>query len=238
MESNRWWEFYFIRYFVGSVSGALVIMALAFHPNSELADVIAKLFDFENASLLNLQSDHFWVILSFGVAFCYIASAPILVMHALRAGFDFTSNINSSAKAWVCRVLFIAIPLVISFFISGSDIAKLGFVWVYGMMVAMQLVLLIPAVSDKFKKNFEFYKNLAENRAKESGDRKQYIESYRHLREHGNAFLILFCEVVLGAVLFVSRSLAEALIVVMIWIVPALTIWFLSTALESKVKDV
>lgn len=104
--------------------------------------------------------------------------------------------------------------------------------------MAFQLVFLVPAVVKKFEHIFDFYKSLAKDRAKESDNRRQYIESYRHLREHGNAFLILFCELVLGCALFVSVSLSEALIVVIIWIVPTLPIWFLGAFLESKVKGV
>lgn len=107
--------------------GSLIVMALAFHPDSALADVIANLFDFEDASLLKLQSDHFWVVLSFGVAFCYIASAPILVMHALRAQIDFQSDINLSFKVWALRIAVFAIPLGITWCIFGNNIVKIGF---------------------------------------------------------------------------------------------------------------
>lgn len=238
MESNRWWEFYFIRYFVGSILGALIIMALAFHPDSLLSDVIAKLFDLKDASLLKLQSDHFWVILSFGVAFCYVASAPILVMHAFRAQFDFQSSTNLGVMAWICRAAIIALPLAVIWFLFWGDVVKSSLLSAFGLTVVFQLVFVIPAVARKFDHIFVFYKSLAKNRAKESGDRRQYIESYRHLREHGNAFLILFCELVLGCALFVSSSLSEALLVITIWLVPTLPIWFLGTFLESKVNNV
>lgn len=238
MASNRWWEFYFIRYFVGSVLGSLVVMALAFHPDSMLTDVVADLFNFEDASFLKLKSDHFWVVLSFGVAFCYIASAPILVMHALRAQFDFQSNTDLSAKAWVCRIAIILMPLAIIWFLFGDNRIKSGFLSAYGLVVAFQFVFIFPALIKRFDHIFDFYKLLAKDRAKESDDRKQYIESYRHLREHGNAFLILFCELVLGCALFVSESLSEGLLVITIWIIPTLPIWFLGAFLESKVKDV
>lgn len=76
---NRWWEFYFIRYFVGSVLGSLIIMALAFHPDSSLSSVIAKVFNLHDKNLLVLKSEHFLVVLSFGIAFCYLASAPYLL---------------------------------------------------------------------------------------------------------------------------------------------------------------
>lgn len=238
MESNRWWEFYFIRYFVGSVLGSLIIMALAFHPDSLLSGVIANLFDFNDASLLKLKSDQFWVILSFGVAFCYMASSPILVMHALRAHFDFQAETNLSVWAWLYRVVIVAIPLAITWYLFGDNKIKSAFLSAFGLVVTLQLALLIPAIYKKFGTIFDFYKKLAKDRANESKDRKQFIESYKHLREHGNAFLILFCELVLGCALFVSSSLSEALIVTIIWLSPTLPVWFLGTFLESRLKNV
>ncbi|HFT7364250.1 TPA: hypothetical protein ACGRV9_005696 [Pseudomonas aeruginosa] len=238
MESNRWWEFYFVRYFVGSVVGALVIMALAFHPNSELSEVIAKLFDFESASVLNLKSDHFWVILSFGVAFCYIASAPILVIHALRAGIDFDGTVNLSSEAWRNRIIFVSAAILVACLVAWGNAVNILFFLVYNFVIFSQIWLLYPAVKDKFKKVSIFYTDLANERAKNSAGRNQYIESYRHLREHGNAFFIVFFELVLGAVLFSSESLSAAITVLIFWISPALIIWFLGAALESKVKNV
>ncbi len=238
MESNRWWEFYFIRYFVGSVLGALIIMALAFHPESALDEVIANLFDFDSADVLKLKSDHFWVILSFGVAFCYIASAPILVMHAFRAHFDFQSDMNTSISSWLLRIIFICAPLVVLYIVFCDQAIKFMFLAAYTLVITLQFVLIVPAIFHKFKEVFNFYKSLTKDRAKVSEDRKQYIESYKHLREHGNAFLILFCELMLGCALFVSSSLSEALIVILVWLIPTLPIWFLGTFLESRVKNI
>lgn len=238
METNRWWEFYFIRYFVGSVLGSLIIMALAFHPDSLLSGVIADLFNLNEENLLTLKNEHFWVILSFGIAFCYVASAPILVMHALRAHFDFQSNTDTSVKAWILRITITTLPLFAIWFLFNGNTTKSAFFSPYGLTVSFQIVLLIPALRDKFNTIFDFYKSLSKDRAKESQDRKQFIESYKHLREHGNAFLILFCELVLGCALFVSASLSEALIVIMVWLSPTVPIWFLGTFLESKIKHV
>ena len=238
MESNRWWEFYFTRYFVGSVLGALIVMALAFHPDSALDEVIAKLLNYESVGMLELKSDHFWVLLGFGVAFCYIASAPILVMHAFRAHFDFHADMDTSIKAWLLRITIVGIPLVTLYFLFLDETIKFLFFAAYALVVLFQIVLMIPAFFQKFSNIFDFYKALTKDRAKDAQDRKQYIESYRHLREHGNAFLILFCELVLGCALFQSGRLSEALIIIAVWLIPTLPIWFLGTFLESRVKIV
>lgn len=237
---NRWWEFYFIRYFVGSVLGSLIIMALAFHPDSSLSSVIAKVFNLHDNNLLVLKSEHFLVVLSFGIAFCYLASAPILVMHALRAHFDFQRNPITSIKFWfiVLAIIIVVSLFLFMWFILSWKPTKIIFFSAYILTVFFQFALLAPAVHEKFNTVFDFYKKLSKDRAKESQDRKQFIESYKHLREHGNAFLILFCELVLGCALFVSTSLSGALAVIIIWLLPTLPIWFLGTFLESKVKHI
>ncbi|MFB9868925.1 hypothetical protein [Vreelandella sulfidaeris] len=238
MESNRWWEFYFIRYFVGSVLGSLVVMALAFHPESSLSHVISNLFDFDDASLLKLKSDHFWVILGFGVAFCYIASAPILVMHVLRAHINFRNNADMSLGAWGLRLIIFLVSVGIVLKIHWGDYLRIVFFIGYALVVTFQLALLVPAIFRKFDRVFLFYKKLANDRAKDEKTRKEFVESYRHLREHGNAFLIIFCELILGCALFVSGSLSEAIIVIMIWLGPTLPVWFIGSSLETKIEDV
>ncbi|MFM5105951.1 hypothetical protein ACRS1R_01880 [Aeromonas dhakensis] len=241
METNRWWEFYFIRYFVGSVLGSLVVMALAFHPDSLLRNVIFDLLDFKTANSLTFKSEHFLVIFSFGIAFCYVSSAPILVMHACRAHFDFQSHTNNSIKYWTIRVIILLVPLLVAFLLFHSEdnkINRIPFFYTYMLTVLLQLVLIYPVINTKFNTIFEFYKSLSKDRAKESQDRKQFIESYKHLREHGNAFLILFCELVLGGALFSSDSLSGALIVLIFWLSPTIPIWLLGTFLESKIKNI
>lgn len=50
---------------------------------------------------------------------------------------------------------------------------------------------------------------LAEARALADGTKIQYIETYRHLREHGNSFAIVVCEVFLAVVIYAGIGLAE-----------------------------
>ena len=84
---SRWWEFYFVRYFVGTVAGALVILSLAKHTGpligyqtpvpGELQAVVASV-----ATVLNVT-----LLAAAGLAFCYVASSPVLVFHAMRGRF-------------------------------------------------------------------------------------------------------------------------------------------------------
>ena len=71
---NRWWDHYYVRYFVGSVYAVLLMYALSRTSavTSSLGAIDPKLW--VNATVLGAA----------GLAFCYIASAPILLLHAVR----------------------------------------------------------------------------------------------------------------------------------------------------------
>jgi hypothetical protein len=79
-----------------------------------------------------------------------------------------------------------------------------------------------------------FYLNLTEARAGRDNraEVREYVESYQHLREHGNAFSILLLEVILAAALYAADSVIRLFGLVVIWIVPATFTWFLGTWLE------
>jgi hypothetical protein len=80
----------------------------------------------------------------------------------------------------------------------------------------------------------EFYRRLSRRRAWSEGQQEvaEYIESYRHLREHGNAFLIILMEVILAAALYAANTTVRFFLLVIIWIVPAAFIWTIGTWLE------
>ena len=56
----------------------------------------------------------------------------------------------------------------------------------------------------------DFYHELATARSRGKEEKKkeitEYVESYRHLREHGNAFLIILMECVLAGALFAADT--------------------------------
>ena len=75
-EKSRWWDHYYVRYFVGSVFAVPLMLTLS-------KDAALK-------PLMDARGDSKLVNATFlgaaGVAFCYVASAPILLLHAaLRA---------------------------------------------------------------------------------------------------------------------------------------------------------
>ncbi|MBE3650927.1 hypothetical protein [Paenibacillus polymyxa] len=175
---QRWWEFYLVRYFVGAVVGTIIVLLLVFGEGSKVKDILEKVDAFK-VSVNNFQMVHLWLYGFLGLAYCYIASGPILLLHAVRG--------------WVFK--------------TDRGIYK-------------------------------YYNQLAEHRAKrEKNDAiKEYVESYKHLREHGNAFFIVLMEIILGVLLFWFPKII-IISVIGIWVVAGALVWFIGTYLERKLNE-
>lgn len=241
---GRWWEFYFVRYFVGTALGAIVVLFLAasdspvFVSQGELATVLKTL------KPEKFESGYVAVLATVGLAFCYLASAPILVLHAVRGSLIRVRNskdwklvakflvlVSLVAGAQV-RVLWIAINTKGNPWLSQDFYAGAVFLSLVSFIFVGQIFLLWLSMSGREQHSFEYYDQLVKRRASTDAAGTEYIESYRHLREHGNAFFIALLELLLGAALFYSP--VPWAIVLMLWILPAAGIWFFATLLESR----
>lgn len=99
---------------------------------------------------------------------------------------------------------------------------------------------------------FNRYLHLSAKRASAKTD---IVESYRHLREHGNSFAIVIFELVLACVLISVNATVQRVIgsghghaqevavivvdlaVLAIWIAPAALVWQLASNIESEFID-
>ncbi|HHF3126272.1 hypothetical protein V3H46_24690 [Vibrio parahaemolyticus] len=238
MKGGNWWEFYFIRYFIGSVFGAFIILAIMFHPGSGMNEVFLNSLTIKDVTLKDISSSILIGLLFLGTAFCYVASAPVLVAHTLRYRFTYSWSTNGVMKRWlIIFSLFAGFSYALWHLLSFSLLR--GVLTVPALFfVFIQLVMLVSCVKPSNRDIFGFYKKLAKDRANQDIDKQEYTESYRHLREHGNAFLILICESALGMALFACNSLNDMIIVLFIWLLPVMPIWFVATYLESRLKNV
>lgn len=247
-DNGRWWEFYFVRYFVGTVLGMVVVAFLNFDGNSALQGKILP----SMKSVSDIDFGHSLVLAAIGLAFCYVASAPVLVLHALRGVF--LSKYGDSTRIWsikfgsVCIASFVVI--IFTFGISGyllfdnvfpakgANFFSVFSISAFLIIVGLQLHLYIVSLLSNKSYVFSYYKSLAAERAKrQDGTSKhdEFIESYKHLREHGNAFLILLMELALALVLFSVEKAHIALLMALLWIAPACFVWFLGTYLELSI---
>lgn len=241
---SRWWEFYFVRYFVGTALGAIVVLflALADSPVADSQGALAEIL--KTLKPEKFESGYVAVLTTVGLAFCYVASAPILVFHALRG-----SLLKVRARAnWKSLSIFSSVVALLSLIQSVAlwsameineqswrtpeFLAGVVFLFSSSLIFVAQVFLLWMSMYGKEKDSFEYYDRLVKKRASRSVTASEYVESYRHLREHGNAFFIALLELLLGAALFYSPM--PWAVVLMLWVLPAAGVWAFATMLESR----
>jgi len=247
MKSNNWWEFYFVRYFVGSIVGGIIMLSILFHPDSGLSTIFLKTYNFNKLDINSIGFEHLTIVLTLGLSFCYIASSPILVFHTFRSKIDYSKNNNNKklikiGLAQIGTLLdFIAtcifLYFILIYFFNWSfltSILMLGYI----LIVWVQVRIVFFNLRKGLKGLFKYYKKLTKERAKQSKAKEEYIESYKHLREHGNAFLILFCEMILGMALFSASSINDVVLILLFWIIPVLPVWLIGTYLEFNLEKI
>lgn len=229
INDSRWWEFYFVRYFVGTVIGSAIILYLNSPGKSSLSNLILP--GVNNVSNLDVQL--LPVLLALGLAFCYIASSPILVLHAARCSF-LAKDTKSYKKVFWTTFLLIALLIAGYHFCSNSDLILTLSLALFTIVLLIQVIPLIFSLKKEGELAHNYYSNLAKARSQDTEEASQYMESYKHLREHGNAFFILLFELVLGVILSSLPNPNIALITLMIWISPAALVWLTGTVLEYR----
>lgn len=85
---SHWWEFYGVRYAQGTVVGAMIVFFL-FSQNEALKKLL-----FLPADPKDFGMPHLILLAVYGLAYCYIASAPILIMHAGRGCYSKVEQIQ------------------------------------------------------------------------------------------------------------------------------------------------
>lgn len=113
---KRWWEFYALRYALGTVIGVFILLYLFINTD------IATRFGLEKLAFLipkdpkDLSFTHLVILGVCGLAYCYLSSAPMLVFHALRVNVFNSSSHQSSF--WIgCVSVASVISLAITAFL-------------------------------------------------------------------------------------------------------------------------
>jgi hypothetical protein len=242
--SSRWWEFYAVRYGMGTVVGGVIVFFL-FDTNPALKPMLF------GAEAGKIDGPLIALLAGYGLAYCYIASAPILVFHAGRFLID------QGAKASLRRtmVLFVppAIATLIFFFTRTSTGPTLYFfssVFALAVIVLCSQYLVVIFTLLRTKELLKFYEKLAAKRESAKGG---IVDSYKHLREHGNSFFIVTLEVVLAIILFTAGNFDAAMRatvtstksvyvlpyiwIILVWILPAALVWLVGTLIERQFCD-
>jgi hypothetical protein len=221
-----------VRYLVGTVVGALVVAFFVASKHSPFQPELAGLLDLGDSQFLGVG-----LAAAAGFAYCYVASAPVLTFHALRAQARWEALKSQRITA------VIAAPLLCGGSVyAATPVLPPAASWLFGIVSGIQLLLVALSVANNFKSMEKFYRTLAERRATATAKKEEitagseYITSYRHLREHGNAFLILLMEVVLAYSLYSlgCSHVAAAPFLLGAWLVPAAFAWFIGCVLEGR----
>jgi hypothetical protein len=257
---NRWWDYYYVRYFVGAIVGA-VILVVAIRTNRNIWPQLhewlghellrgafnLKIIDESTVSAIETLA----ALGTVGLAYCYLASAPVLLLHSSRERMGRHPQTYDRVRR-VIVILTVVVSLLMSFALFFPESAQTleSHCWQFIPAVsvmpylgifALQIYLLLP------KRTLEtgrYYLTLAKMRSRamtpDKGVRagSEFIESYRHLREHGNALLIILLEGILALALSEAPSLTCFALMIAAWILPATFAWFLGTYLETNLDEI
>ncbi len=232
---GRWWDYYFLRYFVGTIVGAIIVRSLP------LYCVIYDSLRPGGGTMMNLTSSA-----ALGFAYCYIASAPMLTLHVTRAhlfrttggdsnsGFSFGAHWLLRAFEWWCGVATLVALCTAWLWYKGYSHSLLAAASVLAFLAvfAPQIAMLAKARFDKFAVVTDFYRKLSQRRSVQEPNISEYKESYRHIREHGNAYAIVILELALAVIAASLQKAWEAGLLVALWLLPAAYCWLVATILE------
>ncbi len=233
--NNNWVDRYLLRYGPGSILGAL--LSAHFYAQRSLFG-IAWSVPRDDYKFLGM------VFLAIGFLFCYISSAPILVFHFSRSIYlpRKIANRFDIASTGIMLVASIVVALVLCVFFHVSVLVALNI----SISTVLIMSFYVFALWAYIARNdvYRFYRALALRRQE---DQTGFVESYRTMREHGNAFYIILFELVLtgyinGLLIIVRENqlivdpdfaLLILIFLVLIWLFPAALAWYVAGHLES-----
>lgn len=192
---------YAIRYTVSTVVGTVVVAAL-------VREYAGAEFKWTEVG----KTEHTGILIALGFTWCFVASAPIYALHATRSLFVPQSK-ESTRNNWIgLGVLFGLGGLLAYFFGWKLDSGWFESITMAGFIAAW-LCQILAVFYALFQRDhiYSWHKALSLRR---SGPTNDFVESYRTLREFGNAYQIIVLEIALG------------LIVAGLFRAPATSAWF------------
>lgn len=271
--NSRWWEFYFVRYTLGTLVGALFVHLIA-KANPEIEKLLFFAQTGSKESIANAPLLGVPVLIGYGLAFCYIASIPILIFHAGRMAFwgalgsagaqDDQQALRTESKRWnkyeklsalallitaigfFCKIVVISFPALERGFRDDEFVT--GFLFISASLVVVLQVLTVFLILLRRNAIYIRMKMLASAR-EENRNKGEFIDSYRHLREHGNSILILILEAILGGCLLgivytltgnpeIENELrhigSASFVLLLFWVLPGGCVWIFASWIEAK----
>jgi len=225
---NRWWESYLVRYLVGNIFAVVVLFYLFINYENE----IGKQFCENNNTLFckNIDENNTFSKEVFGFIFQNskdIDGGNILLIDKTIIVKSDLNNTYRNYEITITDISFVALIIM----------GLLGFMYMY---IASIPIYFVHIVRGGLGNTFKFYKKSARRRdkIKEEKDYENitstYIESYKHMREHGNAHGIILMELLFAWFLILCNFSIFALV---FWLLFGFFGWFLAQYLEQKMID-
>lgn len=269
--ATRWWENYLVRYFMPSIAGAIIVNWLlgtdgALRTLLLLSDFSkAKDIDSTSLVLLFLYGNLFCYVASYPILGFHVTRVVSLSDQTSRfLANEYLITLLAAAVAIVCAVL----PLDA----DHSMMAALGLVAAFALLQGLRMIevtrpVKISGLSGPVQMIYAYYFSLAKRRgigeelkktsvasSSPHGStsnmevrsiwRKEFVESYRHMREHGNSAFIFLLELTLAAICSLvlaafhsfgpKEQLAALGVLLGLWSVPAMFIHHLGQEIERR----
>ncbi|MGG0888137.1 hypothetical protein, partial [Brevibacillus parabrevis] len=294
MGGTRFWEFYLVRYLLGTIFGIVILFYLvinydglitkAFYPKpdflcaecdvagcqsikkdiesllfsttyglkagdaNDILKVLGSSYSIEPQSrYIEIKETGFPILAAIilavsGFLFMYFSSMLILILHGLRAMLFFRLQTDKRTpgltflSVWQAMLI---VSLIITLGVANKSWPDLKHFFTVLSLITFYMFV---ALSGPFIR--EFYKALSLSRTKKSWrhsnetehtERTDYTESYKHLREHGNAFGIIVCEIIFAMWLVYWDFSYWA---IFYWCCAGFLSWFLGSYIEvARVND-
>lgn len=257
---HRWWENYAIRYLVPTMTGMLFLRWLQLSAGHLFSSILPAAGQPQSHPFQGLDVPELLIWAGSGFTFAYLSSLPILVFHATRP----LDSENSATRGCFFR------PLMASILLIGAAalLILLKHVSVDGGLYAAAGAVLIVLAFSSFQGHRIWHASRPDFRAekfawaiasarvsggvwKTGQEINEYVTSYRHLREHGNAAFIVLLQAALCALLYICLTASKdegkwgswtssqwiayglALLLLVLWIVPSVAIHSFSQKLEA-----
>ncbi len=239
---KRWWENYLVRYFTPSIAGVAIVLWLGDIAGEHFQELLLLPKTATDINTLTLI-----LLLLYGNLYCYVASYPILSFHATRV-LDFKNSTWSHSHLWHGYIATAVLSLFV-LFISLCFHNRLCYGWAFPLAFLFSVVQVARICMVWKSKNgitlvYGYASALAKQRTL-SGEawRQDLLETYRHLREHGNSGFIVLLELALAGLAYwivvnhelsASQKLSAVGILFAFWAFPAALVHLLAQHLERS----
>lgn len=230
--NNRWWEFYLARYLAANMFAVLVLFYLVtFHGDDirtslcqgnnevELCNEDTKINTKDKEKL----SIHFSKTV---FDFIFVTTKEVTSTENDLVTIESDFILNKNSKIDITEINFANI------FVLGV----FGFLYMYISSIPIYFFHIIRSHEFGWDGIFGFLKESTTKREQiEKGKHwnfsPEYVTSYKHMREHGNAFGIILMEILFASFLVATNF---SLIFIIIWLLFGFFGWFLGIILEFK----